>query len=123
MVCSCAWTLVNRGSKYWQESWEKKVERFEVLSTGTMFAVEEVQQPKGFWLSGRKYSVSKLAIALSDYVFLLWLSIVIGEAVLPRVPACVQLWLRQAGAISFIIFSGSYVILLLVFGRKTRRPL
>ncbi len=24
MVCSFSWTLVNRGSKYWQESWEKK---------------------------------------------------------------------------------------------------
>ena len=81
MVCSCAWTLVNRGSKYWQEGW--KVERFEVLSTGTMFAVEEVQQPKGFWLSGQVLRVSKLAIALSDYVFLCGLSIVIGERSCP----------------------------------------
>jgi hypothetical protein len=24
MVCSCAWTLVNRGSKYWQEAWENE---------------------------------------------------------------------------------------------------
>lgn len=26
-VCSFAWTLVNRGSKYWQEQWETKVEK------------------------------------------------------------------------------------------------
>lgn len=25
-VCSIAWTLANRGSKYWQEAWEQKVE-------------------------------------------------------------------------------------------------
>ena len=70
MVCSFAWTLVNRGSKYWQESWETKVERFELPVTGALFAAEEVpQSSKGCWLRGRKYSVSKLAIALSDYVF------------------------------------------------------
>ena len=82
MVCSCAWTLVNRGSKYWQESWETKVGRLEVPAIGTdvLFAQEEDRQSdKGCWLSGRKYSVSKLAIALSDYVFLLWLATVIGE--------------------------------------------
>src|ERR1035441_7663249 len=26
LVCSIAWTLQNRGSKYWYEAWEKKVE-------------------------------------------------------------------------------------------------
>src|SRR5580693_1418074 len=26
LVCAVIWTLVNRGSKYWQEIWEKKVE-------------------------------------------------------------------------------------------------
>jgi hypothetical protein len=34
LVCSFAWTLVNRGSKYWQEAWETKVERFEFPVTG-----------------------------------------------------------------------------------------
>ena len=28
-VCSFAWTLLNRGSKYWQEAWETKTERKE----------------------------------------------------------------------------------------------
>ena len=28
-VCSVAWALANRGSKYWQESWEAKLETFE----------------------------------------------------------------------------------------------
>lgn len=44
MVCSWAWTLVNRGSKYWQESWETKVERFELPVTGVLFAKEEAAQ-------------------------------------------------------------------------------
>ncbi|WP_375457957.1 hypothetical protein [uncultured Enterovirga sp.] len=27
IVCSLAWTLGNRGNKYWQEAWEKKLRR------------------------------------------------------------------------------------------------
>jgi hypothetical protein len=121
MVCSCAWTLVNRGSKYWQENWETKVERHE--PSGTLFAKEESRQShKGWWLSGRKYSVSKLAIALSDYVFVLWVAIVIGETALPFAPSAEQPWLKQAGTRLFIAFSAIYVVLLFVFGRKTPRP-
>jgi hypothetical protein len=29
-VCSIAWTLANRGGKYWQEAWEQKVRSAEV---------------------------------------------------------------------------------------------
>src|SRR6185437_4514266 len=29
LVCSVAWTLANRGGKYWQEAWEGKVEAVE----------------------------------------------------------------------------------------------
>ena len=88
MVCSCAWTLLNRGSKYWQESWETKVgERFEPGVTGKLFSEEEpIQEQKGCWLRARKFSVSKLAIALSDYVFLLWLSLVVTEIVRKYAP-------------------------------------
>ena len=29
LICSIAWTLQNRGSKYWQEAWEQKVRAVE----------------------------------------------------------------------------------------------
>jgi hypothetical protein len=123
MVCSIAWTLVNRGSKYWQESWETKVERYEIPVTGVLFAHEEAPQSyKGCWLRGRKYSVSKIAIALSDYVSILWTSLVIGECSRPYVPSSVQPWLKQTGTMIFIVFSMLYIVLLLVFGRKTAKP-
>lgn len=121
MVCSCAWSLVNRGSKYWQESWETKVERFELPVMGPLFAKEETPQDEGWWLRGREYSVSKLAIALRDYVFLLWFVVVTGEAVRPFVPVNVQLWLKEPLKEAFIIFSALYIVLLLVFGGKTPR--
>jgi hypothetical protein len=122
MVCSVAWSLVNRGSKYWQESWETKVERFETAVTGVLFAQEESPQShKGCWLRGRKYSVSKLAIALSDYVSILWIIVVIGEGVRPYVPLPVRPWLGQTGTTIFIVFSLLYVVMLLIFGRKSSR--
>jgi len=79
LVCSVAWTLLNRGSKYWQEAWEQKVERTEkkVLSERLYFNEEPVEIEKGWWLRARRYSVSKLVIALSDFTALVWLFLIL----------------------------------------------
>ncbi|OQW37784.1 MAG: hypothetical protein A4E19_12225 [Nitrospira sp. SG-bin1] len=122
MVCSLAWTLLNRGSKYWQENWETKVERLEPEVTGKLFAEEEaIQFHKGWWLRARTYSVSKLVIALSDYVFLLWFVLVIAELLRKYAPAYGES-LRTYGLALFVTFSIIYTILLMVFGRKSVRP-
>lgn len=76
LACSIAWTLANRGSKFWQENWEQCVTESEDDVIGPLF--EEVKprlEKDGFWLSARRFSVSKLTIALSDYVMVLWLFI------------------------------------------------
>ncbi len=123
MVCSFAWTLVNRGSKYWQESWETKVEKYEAVLIGALFAEEEaVQSHKGFWLGARKYSVSKLATALSDYVFVLWFIIVVKDFINRYLIICKYAYLEEIGITSFVVFSFSYLLLLLWCGRKTSRP-
>jgi hypothetical protein len=122
MVCSCAWTLLNRGSKYWQENWETKVESAELVITGTFFAEEEkLQAHKGWWLSARKFSVSKLAIALSDYVFFLWFCLVVGESFRRFAPGCAGA-LKSYGLGLFLAFSFLYLVLLFVYGRKSPRP-
>lgn len=122
MVCSCAWTLVNRGSKYWQENWETKVEHNEMPVVGALFSREERRQShKGWWLSGRKYSVSKLAIALSDYILALWVSIVTSEVLRLFVPARLHDLVRRWSIGSFIVFSAAYVGLMLICCRKTPR--
>jgi hypothetical protein len=73
LVCSVAWTLLNRGSKYWQEAWEQKTDRKEIDVLGEkLFARIEPVKPKFWVLRGRRYSVSKLLIALSDFVVLIW---------------------------------------------------
>lgn len=122
MVCSCAWALLNRGSKYWQESWEAKVEGFELPVTGKLFAEEEpIQYHKGRWLGARKYSVSKLSIALSDYVFLLWLALVVAETLRKYFPDSIGT-LNTFGPALFVGFSLVYVTLLICCGRKSARP-
>ena len=96
LACSVIWTLGNRGSKYWQEAWEEKVERIEDalprselitapmprartnLPILPMFATREpIDATKRRWLRGRLYSVSKLTIALSDYTSFLWFGLMI----------------------------------------------
>jgi hypothetical protein len=81
IVCSMAWTLQNRGSKYWQEAWEAKVEAVEVDVLGArLFSNREPLQPKGFW-GARTFSVTKLATALSDFTVLIW--VVLAAKVFP----------------------------------------
>jgi hypothetical protein len=116
--------LGQSGFEILQEAWETKVGRYELPVTGVLFEEEEeeAQSYKGCWLRGRKYSVSKLAIALSDYVFLLWLAVVIREAVHRYAPSNARPWLKETGAALFVVFSVLYVVLMLVYGRKTPRP-
>jgi hypothetical protein len=76
-VCSVAWTLVNRGSKYWQEAWEQKLERVEQEVLGRPFFKEreETLKKKGVVWGARHFSVSGLAIALSDFVVVIWIGL------------------------------------------------
>jgi len=123
LVCSVAWSLGNRGSKFWQESWETKVERIEPSITGPMFSrPEEVQRHKNFWLRGRRFSVSKLAIALSDYTIVLWLSIIAWESVRLLAPPQILPCAKQAAMIVFVGFSLAFAAVLLKAGRSTPRP-
>jgi hypothetical protein len=78
-VCSVAWSLVNRGSKYWQENWESIVVRLENEVTGELFNSSAPQQKKGIWLTSRKFSVSKVVIALSDFTALIWFTLMMSH--------------------------------------------
>jgi hypothetical protein len=73
LVCSVAWTLVNRGSKYWQNVWEEKLKSTEDDALGRKIFAEYVENPQqGLW-GGSRYSVTRLTIALSDFAVLVWL--------------------------------------------------
>jgi len=121
-VCSVAWSLGNRGGKFWQESWEIKVERIEPSVTGEMFSQpEEGYSHKNFWLRGRRFSVSKLAIALSDYTIILWFGIIVWEIIRLFCSRTIVAFAKPWSIIAFISFSTIYAASLLIAGRSTKR--
>lgn len=73
LVCSIVWSQGNRGSKYWQEYWENKVNILQHQTTGNIFYDRKPKSPR-FWdfFAGRRISVSKLTMALSDFTVFLW---------------------------------------------------
>jgi len=72
IIASIAWTLINRGSKYWQEAWEQKVAAVESDVLGAkLFSNKEPLQRDGPWGPAR-FSASKLTVALSDFTVLVW---------------------------------------------------
>ncbi len=80
-VSSFAWTLVNRGSKRWQENWEMIISKMDHEITDSLFEKRGEKIDKTFWLSARKFSVSKVTIALSDFTVLVWLFLMICHVI------------------------------------------
>ncbi|MCC2541630.1 hypothetical protein [Bacillus thuringiensis] len=74
-IFSLSWYLVNRGSKYWQNNWEKHVDLLEDEVTGPLYKI--VIEEKGLKLRNIHkeygYSVSKINQFLSFFVMLIWL--------------------------------------------------
>ncbi|AZQ09801.1 hypothetical protein [Shewanella khirikhana] len=79
-VFSFAWFCVNRGSKHWQENWEKHVDMLEDKVSGPLYKVVLTRgKPTGkrehlrHWMTGPSpLSVSKINQLISLYVSLLW---------------------------------------------------
>lgn len=77
-VLSFVWSLANRASKSWQESWELKAKAYSQLLYGSrlVFAREEQDQSDVlFLLRPRKLSVSRLLMVVSDFTFLFWIGL------------------------------------------------
>lgn len=88
-VCSWAWVLINKGSRYWQENWERKVNDRQSNVVGLLFRPESEQprrRTREIWAgrkqgltwmatsvwSGSRYAPARVVIALSMYVALMW---------------------------------------------------
>lgn len=78
---SFAWLCVNRGSKFWQENWEKHVDILEDVITGPLYKVVLSRNLDDYtkfervrdWITGPSaLSVSKINQLISLYVFILW---------------------------------------------------
>ena len=76
LVFSAAWYCVNRGSKHWQENWEKIIERLEQNINGTVFDTKIINTtPSYYLLSSYPFSVSKVNQLMSLFIFLIWVGI------------------------------------------------
>ncbi|MDE1330439.1 hypothetical protein [Vibrio aestuarianus] len=116
-VCSIAWSLVNRGSKYWQENWESIVANIEDEITGELFKYRARQQKKGTWLTSRQFSVSKVTIALSDFTCLIWFAFMLYHLIKQvQLPLCLQ---GSLFVVSFFFLTIIFVIFMVVFGRSS----
>ena len=72
-VCSLAWTLVNRASKYWQEVWEKKLKSAEKKVLGGEFSSKEENIQTNWFFGARRSSVSRSVIVLSYFTAVIWM--------------------------------------------------
>ncbi len=74
IVCSIAWTLANRGSRWWTFYWRQKVEAAEreMLGASLFDTTTEVVKNCGWW-GARPYSVTRLTLALSDFSVIIWI--------------------------------------------------
>jgi SAM-dependent methyltransferase len=105
LVCSVVWSQGNRGSKYWQEYWEKKVNFFQHHVTGNIFYDRKPTSP-GFWemFEGRRVSVSKLTMALSDFTVFLWACLCVGAVIKPEIIKAQQGWLSTALVLATLFY-------------------
>lgn len=109
LVCSSVWTFANRGSRFWQVSWEAKVQQAEDDVIGPIFKTPIGKSSNRLW-NGKRYSVSRLVIALSDYVVLMWSSLLAYQLALmafPKQSAGIGTYLT----IGFVVISVLYILL------------
>lgn len=122
IVFSFAWFCVNRGSKYWQENWEKHVDILEDKVTGPLYKVvlsrnKEVSLTEKLidTITGpASISVSKTNQIISLYVFALWVLLLAYS--LPDFQYSAQVnWfyvvligLSISACISFLVLGKSY---------------
>jgi hypothetical protein len=85
LIFSLSWFLVNKGSKYWQENWEMHVDLLEDISMGPLYKTtchNPYQTEKATFLNNlfgpRRYSVTRINIAISFFVALVWAGFFIG---------------------------------------------
>lgn len=81
LVFSFAWFLVNKGSKFWQENWEKHLDMTEDNVIGPLYKTTISKESySSFWIPTRAYatSVSKINQILSLFVLTIWVGILVN---------------------------------------------
>ncbi len=79
LVLSFAWYLINRGSAAWQRNWETHVDLLEGDETGFLYKVVVSKSTYSWYelLDPLPVSPSRLTVAVSGFVTLVWLALVV----------------------------------------------
>lgn len=113
IVFSLGWYLVNKGSKFWQENWEKHLDMLEDEVMGPLYKTTIHKKTySNFWIPTKSYaaSVSKINQILSLFVLLIWVGILIDLFVSKQITI---LYLKEA--YFFYIFSGIATIAIMIY--------
>lgn len=73
LVFAFAWYLVNRGSKFWQNNWERHVDLLEDMTLGPLYKIVAVNSGHNPLTAAGQFSVTKINQMLSLFVALVWL--------------------------------------------------
>lgn len=86
-VCAIAWTLVNRGSTYWQENWERKADQAQSqIGLSVELFPPPDRQPEiveGWTWRAKHFPVSGAVIAFSVFTILVWFGLIVAATPLP----------------------------------------
>ena len=79
VTLSLAWYLANRGSKYWQENWERHIDVQEEAGHGNLFKTTISRDLCPIWkpAGGYPYSLSRLNQIISLYIVFIWTAIAV----------------------------------------------
>jgi hypothetical protein len=77
LLFSVAWYLVNRGSKFWQNNWERHVDLLEDQVIGPLYkTIAKGVARKNPLTAPGEYSVSKINQGLSVFISLFWVLLI-----------------------------------------------
>lgn len=93
LVFACAWFLVNKGSKFWQNNWERHVDLLQGITLGPLYTVIAVNSEKNPLTAAGGFSVTKVNQLLSLFVAVVWLLLFV-KSVGPVSPALELDWFK-----------------------------
>ncbi len=77
-IVTFGWYCANRGSKFWQENWEKHLDMLEDQFAGPIYKLTLIPRKKFINLLGEyNFSVSRVNQALSFFLFCVWFLLLI----------------------------------------------
>lgn len=113
LIFSVAWFLVNRGSKFWQNNWERHVDLLEGITMGPLHKIIATNEESNKLTAAGQFSVTKINQLLSVFVSFVWFVLLaksVGPVALDRefdVAKTVVVVLTSVGVLTLFKFGRS----------------